>query len=163
MVHSILPNERSTGFEGLTVSGDGRTLFALLQSAAIQDGGGDKSTNRYTRLFAWDISTPGGSQLTGACSADASKILLIEVPSLGKQGNGSCPYRRARRERRTRRVRFMHSLPRSSWSSVEMDTGTETTITKQNRITSAFVLLLSPAYCGMSVLIAMSGFRSFLP
>ncbi|CAE6432243.1 unnamed protein product [Rhizoctonia solani] len=78
--------DANQGFEGLTVSGDGRTLFALLQSATIQDGGvsgdgrtlfallqsatiqdggGDKDTNRYTRLFAWDISTPGSSRLTG--------------------------------------------------------------------------------------------------
>ncbi|CAE6427449.1 unnamed protein product [Rhizoctonia solani] len=57
--------DANQGFEGLTVSGDGSTLFALLQSATIQDGGGDKDTNRYTRLFAWDISTPGSSRLIG--------------------------------------------------------------------------------------------------
>lgn len=45
------------GFEGLTLSPDGRTLFALLQTATIQDGGSDKTTNRYTRLLAYDIST----------------------------------------------------------------------------------------------------------
>ncbi|KAF8604345.1 hypothetical protein BDV93DRAFT_492130 [Ceratobasidium sp. AG-I] len=57
--------DANQGLEGLTVSSDGRTLFALLQSATIQDGGGDKTTNRYTRLFAWNITTPGVSQLTG--------------------------------------------------------------------------------------------------
>ncbi|KAJ1300752.1 hypothetical protein OPQ81_002396 [Rhizoctonia solani] len=57
--------DANQGFEGLTVSGDGRTLFALLQSATIQDGGGDKATNRYTRLFAWDISTSGSTRLIG--------------------------------------------------------------------------------------------------
>jgi len=46
------------GFEGLTVSPDGRTLFALLQSATIQDGGSSKSTSRFTRLFAYDVSIP---------------------------------------------------------------------------------------------------------
>ncbi|KAM5537133.1 hypothetical protein V8D89_009279 [Ganoderma adspersum] len=46
------------GFEGLTISADGNTLFALLQSATIQDGGDDKSTSRYTRLVAFDISSP---------------------------------------------------------------------------------------------------------
>ncbi|KAB5592254.1 hypothetical protein CTheo_4299 [Ceratobasidium theobromae] len=57
--------DANQGFEGLTISNDCRTLFALLQSATIQDGGGDKSTNRYARLFAWDISKSGSSQLTG--------------------------------------------------------------------------------------------------
>ncbi|KAJ2988943.1 hypothetical protein NUW54_g8948 [Trametes sanguinea] len=44
------------GFEGLTVDASGRTLYALLQSATIQDGGSDKSTSRFTRLLAYDIS-----------------------------------------------------------------------------------------------------------
>lgn len=30
----------------------------MLQSATIQDGGDDKSTSRFTRLFAYDISSP---------------------------------------------------------------------------------------------------------
>ncbi|KAI9063592.1 hypothetical protein FKP32DRAFT_1571777 [Trametes sanguinea] len=44
------------GFEGLTVDASGKTLYALLQSATIQDGGSDKSTSRFTRLLAYDIS-----------------------------------------------------------------------------------------------------------
>ncbi|KAI0266403.1 esterase-like activity of phytase-domain-containing protein [Gloeopeniophorella convolvens] len=44
------------GFEGLTVSADGKTLYALLQSATIQDGGNKKSNARNTRLVAFDIS-----------------------------------------------------------------------------------------------------------
>lgn len=50
--------DKSTGFEGLTLSPDGRTLYALLQSATIQDGGSDKSTSRFTRLLAYDVSNP---------------------------------------------------------------------------------------------------------
>ncbi|PPR07934.1 hypothetical protein CVT24_000824 [Panaeolus cyanescens] len=49
------------GFEGLTVDPDTSTLYAMLQSATIQDGGDDKSTSRFTRLFAFDISNPGVS------------------------------------------------------------------------------------------------------
>lgn len=30
----------------------------MLQSATIQDGGDDKSTSRFTRLLAYDISAP---------------------------------------------------------------------------------------------------------
>ncbi|KAI0674352.1 esterase-like activity of phytase-domain-containing protein [Trametes maxima] len=44
------------GFEGLTLDTDGKTLYALLQSATIQDGGSDKTTSRYARLLAYDIS-----------------------------------------------------------------------------------------------------------
>lgn len=46
------------GFEGLTVSPDGNTLYALLQSATIQDGGNKKSDSRFTRLLAYDVSEP---------------------------------------------------------------------------------------------------------
>ena len=47
---------KSTGFEGLTASPDGNTLYALLQSATIQDGGSSKSTSRFTRMLAYDVS-----------------------------------------------------------------------------------------------------------
>lgn len=30
----------------------------MLQSATIQDGGSDKSTSRFTRLFAWNVANP---------------------------------------------------------------------------------------------------------
>lgn len=54
------------GFEGLTVDSTGKTLYVLLQSATIQDGGDDKSTSRYTRLLAFDISSSTARpQLTG--------------------------------------------------------------------------------------------------
>ncbi|KAH8103411.1 esterase-like activity of phytase-domain-containing protein [Cristinia sonorae] len=46
------------GFECLTVDTAGKTLYAMLQTATIQDGGDDKSTSRFTRLFAYDISSP---------------------------------------------------------------------------------------------------------
>lgn len=61
---AVSPNEPATGrennqgFEGLSVSGDGRTLYALMQSATRQDGGaGGSSLRRYTRLLAYDLST----------------------------------------------------------------------------------------------------------
>ncbi|TDL29854.1 hypothetical protein BD410DRAFT_44469 [Rickenella mellea] len=46
------------GFEGLTVTPDEKTLYALLQSATIQDGGSSKSTNRFTRLLAYNLAVP---------------------------------------------------------------------------------------------------------
>lgn len=53
------------GFEGLTVSGDGKSLYVMLQSAMIQDGGLDKTTNRYTRMLEYDISGKGKAKLSG--------------------------------------------------------------------------------------------------
>lgn len=37
-------------------------MYALLQSAAWQDGGSDKSTSRFTRLLAWDVSKDNDKQ-----------------------------------------------------------------------------------------------------
>ncbi|PWW74201.1 outer membrane autotransporter [Tuber magnatum] len=51
------------GFEGLTVSGDGRNLYALLQSAAVQEGGPNKLTNRYARMVKYDITVSGKARL----------------------------------------------------------------------------------------------------
>lgn len=42
----------------MTVSPDGNTLYVLLQSANIQDGGSKKSTSQNTRMLAYDISSP---------------------------------------------------------------------------------------------------------
>jgi hypothetical protein len=46
------PNQ---GFEGLTYDEATRTLYAMLQTATIQDGGADKTTSQFTRLFAYHI------------------------------------------------------------------------------------------------------------
>ncbi|KAK6343788.1 hypothetical protein TWF696_007450 [Orbilia brochopaga] len=45
------------GFEGMTSSFDGRSLYALLQSAAVQEGGSDKTTNLNARLVKYDIGS----------------------------------------------------------------------------------------------------------
>jgi hypothetical protein len=46
------------GFEGMTVSGDGKQLYALLQAATNQEGGLESQTERYTRLIKYDITVP---------------------------------------------------------------------------------------------------------
>lgn len=43
------------GFEGLTIDESTQTLYTMLQSATIQDGGHD---SRFTRLFAYGVSNP---------------------------------------------------------------------------------------------------------
>lgn len=47
------PND---GFEGLALSGDGKRLFALLQSPLMQDRKGKRTSQRYTRLLIYDVS-----------------------------------------------------------------------------------------------------------
>ncbi|ODV85749.1 hypothetical protein CANARDRAFT_175521 [[Candida] arabinofermentans NRRL YB-2248] len=44
------------GFEGCTLSPDGKTLWSLLQSAAIQEGGTKKYYNSNTRMVKYDLS-----------------------------------------------------------------------------------------------------------
>ncbi|KAL8903646.1 MAG: hypothetical protein Q9171_007329, partial [Xanthocarpia ochracea] len=44
------------GLEGLTASPDGKTLYALTQSALIQDGGPDNPFRRQARLLQYSIS-----------------------------------------------------------------------------------------------------------
>lgn len=46
------------GIEGLTASADGKTLWALMQSALTQEGGTTDSGRRYARLFKYDVSNP---------------------------------------------------------------------------------------------------------
>ena len=46
------------GLEGLTVSADGQTLFALMQSALDQEGGPSNASRLQARLLEYDISTP---------------------------------------------------------------------------------------------------------
>ena len=59
----IVPADPTTGrannqgFEGLTLSPDGKTLNVLLQSALDQEGGLDDATRRYSRFLSYDIST----------------------------------------------------------------------------------------------------------
>ena len=43
------------GFEVLTMSPDGNTIYALLQSTTIQDGGDEKINACDTRLVAYDV------------------------------------------------------------------------------------------------------------
>ncbi|KAF3025786.1 hypothetical protein E8E14_014563 [Neopestalotiopsis sp. 37M] len=56
--HPDTGRENNHGFEGLTVSEDGQSLWVLLQAATVQEGGLEKQTQRYTRFLQYDISTP---------------------------------------------------------------------------------------------------------
>ncbi|KAJ5459999.1 uncharacterized protein N7458_001551 [Penicillium daleae] len=48
--------DNNQGFEGLTVSPDGKTLYTLIQSSLDQEGGPKKQNRTPARLLAYDIS-----------------------------------------------------------------------------------------------------------
>lgn len=52
--------QNNQGFEGLTISADGKSLFVMLQSAARQEGGASSSKRRNTRLLKYAL----GSEIT---------------------------------------------------------------------------------------------------
>jgi len=53
--YPLLTLSNHSGFENLAYDGATSTLYAMLQSATIQDGGSDKTTSRHSRLFAYDV------------------------------------------------------------------------------------------------------------
>lgn len=55
--HPNTGRENNHGLEGLTLSADGRTLWALLQAATVQEGGLEKQTQGAARLLAYDMSS----------------------------------------------------------------------------------------------------------
>ncbi|KAJ3503097.1 hypothetical protein NLJ89_g8585 [Agrocybe chaxingu] len=74
------PNQ---GFEGLTLDPITNTLYAMLQSATIQDGGSSKATSRYTRLFAWDVFNP-------AVNPRLKGEWVVPLPQSDKGNTRSC-------------------------------------------------------------------------
>lgn len=48
--------DNNQGFEGLTISPDGKTLYVLIQSSLDQEGGPKKQNRAPARLLAYDIS-----------------------------------------------------------------------------------------------------------
>ncbi|RYD39743.1 MAG: esterase-like activity of phytase family protein, partial [Verrucomicrobiaceae bacterium] len=72
------------GLEGMTVTPDGTRLFALLQSATVQDtNGASQQTRNHARLFVYDIA-----------GANRENPVLVEeyvvrLPQIDLNGNGS--------------------------------------------------------------------------
>ena len=62
---------RNRGFEGLTISSDGRKLYAISQSALAQDGGYE---GRWLRLLELDTTT-GASKQFGYRLSDAKHVI----------------------------------------------------------------------------------------
>lgn len=73
--------QNNQGFEGLSLSPDGKTLFVGLQSAARQDGGtsGTAATRDHTRLFTYDVENLDDIKVTGE--------YVVELPKFQQGGN----------------------------------------------------------------------------
>ncbi|MCJ1354055.1 MAG: hypothetical protein MMC33_004042 [Icmadophila ericetorum] len=54
--NTVSGRDNNQGFEGLTVSPDGRTLYALMQSALDQEGGPNDPSRLNARFISYDIS-----------------------------------------------------------------------------------------------------------
>ena len=74
------------GMEGLSLSPDGRTLFVMLQSAALQDANlGNDAARTTTRLLAYDVSS-------GATPANPVGHWVMELPVFNRGNtNGTAP------------------------------------------------------------------------
>ena len=80
MINPLNPESgraNNQGVEGITASPDGKTLWALMQSALVQDGGLSKNI-RYSRLFKYDISD------LDAPRYDAEYV--VQLPTYSKNG-----------------------------------------------------------------------------
>jgi len=73
--------QNNQGFEGLSLSPDGKTLFVGLQSAARQDGGtgGNSATRDNTRLFTYDLSNLDQITLKGE--------YVVQLPKFQQAGS----------------------------------------------------------------------------
>lgn len=73
--------QNNQGFEGLSLSPDGKTLFVALQSATRQDGGtgGTSATRDHTRIFTYDITDLEDVQLRGE--------YVVQLPRFQLNGN----------------------------------------------------------------------------
>lgn len=72
------------GLENLTIDPATQTLYAMLQSATIQDGGNDDETSRYARLLAYDVS--GVSTADGSGDSAYVGEWVVELPVSNSKG-----------------------------------------------------------------------------
>lgn len=75
------PND---GFEGLSLSPDGKTLWALMQSPLVQDLESGAEGERYIRLVTYDLSRTAFPQ-------KSSGHYVVELPLYDADGKQKCP------------------------------------------------------------------------
>jgi hypothetical protein len=83
----VLPESNPTGrannqgFEGLTSSPDGKTLYVLTQSALDQDGGLKSANRRNARFLQYDISNSDPSSKAAAPALQAEYVVQLPLYS----------------------------------------------------------------------------------
>ncbi|NJR43385.1 MAG: esterase-like activity of phytase family protein [Akkermansiaceae bacterium] len=81
---------QNQGLEGMSVTPDGTRLFALMQSALVQDtNGANQQTRNHTRLFVYDVA--GANRETPVLIGE----YVIKLPQFNSIGNGSAVNRTA--------------------------------------------------------------------
>ena len=97
--NTVTGRDNNQGFEGLTLSSDGKTLYALLQSALDQEGGPNNPYRLQARLIEYDVSNPDAPVYTAEYvvtlplytdpAAKASKATKVAAQSdIHSLGNG---------------------------------------------------------------------------
>jgi hypothetical protein len=72
------------GFEGVSLSPDGKKLFVLAQSATVQDSGSGAQGRLNTRMLVYDVSTT-------AVPSSASAEYVLQLPILNDGTDGNVP------------------------------------------------------------------------
>ena len=86
---AVTGRRENQGLEGLSISPDGKKLFALLQSGALQDApGSDQTLRRNTRMLVYDISKNPAAPTLAAEYA-------LQLPTFNSSGSGAAPNRTA--------------------------------------------------------------------
>lgn len=79
---------QNQGFEGVSISPDGKKLYALLQSAPVQDTTDNQATRLNTRLLVYDISG-------AAAPTVPSAHYVLQLPTFTLNGAGGAANRTA--------------------------------------------------------------------
>ena len=81
---AVTGRRENQGLEGLSISPDGKKLFALLQSGALQDLTSDQTSRRNTRLIVYDISQSATPNTWAAEYA-------VQLPTFKDKSKSSAP------------------------------------------------------------------------
>lgn len=81
------------GMEGLSLSPDGKKLYALMQSATVQDSTSSQQTRLNTRLLAYDIKPDADND--GVPEHTLVSEFVLQLPIFTRNGLGGSPNRTA--------------------------------------------------------------------
>lgn len=160
------------GFEGLTISHDGKKLYALLQSALNQEGGKRRRTRRHARLIEYDIPEAGDAVYAHEYvvrlplydedkAAGQSDILYVgdkQFLILARDSNAGCGSENGESKSKYRQVDIFDISQATDIKSDEYDHATGAIADQDGELVSGIV----PAeYCGFVNINDKSELRKF--